>query len=1083
MTWVCFGCFIVGRPGIPGNSNFNLNRTPVPLLGVHAEGTICDFTAEVTLNQRYKNLEQNPIEIEYIFPLDDLGAVCKFEVEIDGKKIVGKIMDKDRAADTYDDAIAAGSGAYMLKQDTSETASCMIGNLPPQKECIVKISYVTELLPEEEKIRFVLPTTIAPLHKWGTNQNQSFSTPQGKPGEPNGLSIDFKLTMASQIKNISSPTHPLDLDLDGNNARVRLGNKTASLDEDLAILIGVAEPFTPRFWSETSGQEYYSMAVFYPTFVPPYPKAEFVFVVDQSGSMSGQQIEDAKSALQILLRSIPEGSKFNIIGFGSTFQVMSQESVLYDQTSFSAANQLINNMSANLGGTNLKNPLEWIFRQRADFAYPRQVFVLTDGQIENNYVVLEMVKRCSGFELHPQVKSSYAAGVCTYTQTKNVFAPQHWYQCRTCNMVETLGLCGVCKVTCHAGHDVIGPYFSDFFCDCAESTQRPCCALNKSHALDSELYRTSTRVFSLGIGSGVDRELVTGLARVGGGTSVFVKTGEKMEKKIVGQLKLSLQPSLTEVSIDWSVPVQQAPAVPPPIFTRNKLIVYAKSSQKPTTVTLKAFADCKTPVSSQLNLKQGPENGLVRKLAAKARIKDLEEINAAREKREIVDVSVKNQVLSNFTAFVAVEEREEAVEGTMQSRKVIAQAPKSSLPPPSYPSQPYGVFSTPAFGASFGATPSAFGQNTGCAPSFFGSPFGAAPSSFGAPVHGFGGMPPAQSSQYSFSSNAYSPSPMSNSGHITIPKPASAPLPPGMPISPLTPPPPAFRPGGMSGPPPPPAPSGFGTSAAPASVFMPMPAPTTSPAVALHSFDLLGSTSPPAQAAAPASLFGSLGAAPSSIFTPATTTSSASSNSNLLSWDSPSGQTSAHNFGFSGNSNFAFVNSKPQAQQQQQMPQQLLQQQQQQQQQQQHQIPQQLLQQQQQQQQQQLSQQQQMSQQSFPQYYSQPQLQQNVSAGPQKTPHQQLSAIMQLQTFNGSWALDNSFAIAVNIPLQTLVSLKPASVSDLMWATAIGLAFLEIKLGGLKDAWEMAAQKSMAYLGAMNSIIPNAKQVIQAHSK
>ena len=45
----------------------------------------------------------------------------------------------------------------------------------------------------------------------------------------------------------------------------------------------------------------------------------------------------------------------------------------------------------------------------------------------------------TGYELHPKVKASYQAGRCTYSSTSNVFAPQHWYQCRTCNMVDSLG--------------------------------------------------------------------------------------------------------------------------------------------------------------------------------------------------------------------------------------------------------------------------------------------------------------------------------------------------------------------------------------------------------------------------------------------------------------------------------------------------------------------------------------------------------------------------------------------------------------------------------------------------------------------
>ena len=130
---------------------------------------ICDFTAKVTLVQRYKNVEAFPIEIQYIFPIDDLGAVCRyssyllyfffffflvkiflrlhtytpssfyrnypkinlssFEAEIGGKKIITEVMEKGKALDKYDDAIASGSGAYLLQESMSFTI-CISVNCP-----------------------------------------------------------------------------------------------------------------------------------------------------------------------------------------------------------------------------------------------------------------------------------------------------------------------------------------------------------------------------------------------------------------------------------------------------------------------------------------------------------------------------------------------------------------------------------------------------------------------------------------------------------------------------------------------------------------------------------------------------------------------------------------------------------------------------------------------------------------------------------------------------------------------------------------------------------------------------------------
>ena len=44
---------------------------PVPLIGVSIEACIVDLVAEVTIEQRYVNKENQSIEAVYIFPLDE----------------------------------------------------------------------------------------------------------------------------------------------------------------------------------------------------------------------------------------------------------------------------------------------------------------------------------------------------------------------------------------------------------------------------------------------------------------------------------------------------------------------------------------------------------------------------------------------------------------------------------------------------------------------------------------------------------------------------------------------------------------------------------------------------------------------------------------------------------------------------------------------------------------------------------------------------------------------------------------------------------------------------------------------------
>ena len=148
----------------PDSGLFTTQSVPVPLAGISIEAEITTLCARVAVTQRYVNRESTPIEATYVFPLDEGAAVCGFEAIIDGTLIVGEVKDRDEAFRLYDDAIERGDGAFLLDEERPDVFQASIGNLPPGKEVLVKLTYVTELSCSDTGLRFTIPTTVSPRY-------------------------------------------------------------------------------------------------------------------------------------------------------------------------------------------------------------------------------------------------------------------------------------------------------------------------------------------------------------------------------------------------------------------------------------------------------------------------------------------------------------------------------------------------------------------------------------------------------------------------------------------------------------------------------------------------------------------------------------------------------------------------------------------------------------------------------------------------------------------------------------------------------------------------------------------------------
>lgn len=91
---------------------------------------------------------------------------------------------------------------------------------------------------------------------------------------------------------------------------------------------------------------------------------DVIFVLDTSGSMRGEKIEQARSAIEYCLDHLNKGDRFNIITFGTTVSNFRDDLVALSPATLAAGREFIDNVVAN-GRTNISGALEKALASKA----------------------------------------------------------------------------------------------------------------------------------------------------------------------------------------------------------------------------------------------------------------------------------------------------------------------------------------------------------------------------------------------------------------------------------------------------------------------------------------------------------------------------------------------------------------------------------------------------------------------------------------------------------------------------------------------------------------------------------------------
>jgi Ca-activated chloride channel family protein len=287
--------------------------------------------------------------------------------------------------------------------------STRVGNLKPGQAVLIRLTYVSDVDLSEHKLRVSFPTTMAPRYATSIGMDEVDAAMEADAlNPPHVLSVPYGLQLSAEIdlglalKSVGSPTHGVRVERgDGETWKVSLAAGKTEMNRNVVLEAELSKAMAASGVIEDGidPAEHFAAVTFLPEFetseLGEVQPREIVFVLDCSGSMGGTSIEEAKRALSLCLKCLNEGDRFNICRFGSTYELMQPESTPYTQRTLDAAMAYVGRIDANLGGTELHEPLKSVLASGGS-RQVRDIILLTDGQVSNEPAVIKMASTARG---------------------------------------------------------------------------------------------------------------------------------------------------------------------------------------------------------------------------------------------------------------------------------------------------------------------------------------------------------------------------------------------------------------------------------------------------------------------------------------------------------------------------------------------------------------------------------------------------------------------------------------------------------------------------------------------------------------
>jgi Ca-activated chloride channel family protein len=346
----------------------NLLPTPQPFTVKyhHVDVAIRNQAATTVIDQVFIN--NNAVEVEgmYVFPIPEGASITEFAMWMDGEKVTGELLDSREAREIYREIVRSMKDPGLLEYAARDMYRAYVYPIPANGEVKIELEYHEVLDYDAGLVTYRYPLN-----------TERFSL---KPLESVSIAVEIESNTA--VKSLYSPSHEIDAVVSGLSASCGYEDEGVKPDKDFLVYYTVSEDdlgLNLITHKEARDDGYFMLLLSPGRLEDPgriIPK-DIVFVIDRSGSMKGNKIEQARAALAHSIENLNDRDRFNVITFAT--QVRSFDDGLVEATEDNVADALnfIDRIEA-AGSTNIDEAL-WEALGGGDSGRPRMVVFLTDG--------------------------------------------------------------------------------------------------------------------------------------------------------------------------------------------------------------------------------------------------------------------------------------------------------------------------------------------------------------------------------------------------------------------------------------------------------------------------------------------------------------------------------------------------------------------------------------------------------------------------------------------------------------------------------------------------------------------------------